>query len=85
MHSARALAKTLAGDATPVQFPPMPVAVKTAALPISVLPPGDAHGQWQILQQDNHIQALFRDAERLKGFVLSGDYAKQAQSLCKQL
>jgi len=85
MHSARALAKTLAGDTTPVQFPPMPVAVKTPALPISVLPPNDAQGQWQLEQTEQGLRALFKDQHQLKGFVLAGAESKNTAPLVKQL
>ena len=38
MQQARALAKTLSGQSTAVHYPAMPVAVKTPAAPLTVLP-----------------------------------------------
>ncbi len=38
MQQARALAKTLNGETTAVHYPAMPVAVKTPAAPLTVLP-----------------------------------------------
>jgi rubredoxin-NAD+ reductase len=61
MHSARALAKTLSGDATAVAFPPMPVVLKTAACPAVFIPaaPGaqgewDASGETAVLRAPDH-------------------------------
>jgi len=46
MHAARALARTLNGDATRVAFPVMPVVVKTPAAPAVVVP--HQEGEWRI-------------------------------------
>ncbi|RYZ86996.1 MAG: FAD-dependent oxidoreductase, partial [Moraxellaceae bacterium] len=47
MQQARALAKTLTGTPTAVHYPAMPVAVKTPAAPLTVLPaPVDAAVTW---------------------------------------
>ncbi len=55
MNAARALAATLAGNATPLVFPLMPVSVKTPALPMVVAVPAPEHpGQWI---QDNAVDA----------------------------
>lgn len=72
MNAARALAATLAGTATPLVFPLMPVSIKTPALPTVVAAPhpdqpgtwkaGDGEGFWQFVDADG-VQ---------RGFVLTG-------------
>jgi rubredoxin-NAD+ reductase len=47
MHAARALARTLNGEATRVAFPVMPVVVKTPAAPAVVVVPHQ-EGEWRI-------------------------------------
>lgn len=74
MAAARALAKTLAGEPTPVQYPAMPVQVKTPVCPVVVSPvvPGTP-GEWQIEAVGNDVTALFRAPDgRLLGFALTG-------------
>ncbi len=85
MIGARALAKTLTGTKAAVEYPAMPVALKTPAYPVSVLPPAPGvEGEWQIEQTDDAIKALYLDSEgRLRGFALSGTAVKQAPVLAK--
>jgi len=87
MIGARALAKTLAGAPTAVEYPAMPVALKTPVYPISVLPPAPSvEGEWQIEQTDDAIKALFVDAAgQLRGFALSGSAGKQAAVMAKSV
>lgn len=47
MHAARALARTLSGTLTRVEFPVMPVTVKTPAAPAVVVSP-DTDGDWRV-------------------------------------
>lgn len=47
MYAARALAKTLSGNPTRVEFPVMPVTVKTPATPAVVVSP-DTDGEWRV-------------------------------------
>lgn len=77
---AKALAKTLNGTPTPVEFPIMPVTIKTPAYPIAYLQPENpdspAEHNWQLTQDEDGIQALCYDAEtNLIGYVLSGQHA----------
>ena len=78
MTGARALARSLAGVATDVVYPVMPVAVKTPALPLSVVPaPVGMEGDWHYVDQPEGaapgLEGHFRDREgRLMGFVLAG-------------
>jgi len=87
MHGARALARTLAGTPTAVEYPAMPVVLKTPAYPISVLPPApDIEGEWQIEQLADALKALFIDAGgQLRGFALSGTAVKQASVLANSV
>lgn len=87
MAAARALGKTLAGAATPVTYPAMPVTIKTPVCPVVVSPPPPgAEGNWQIQQQDNNVVAEFRDAAgALIGFALTGEGIKDKMRLQKEL
>ncbi len=87
MAAARALGKTLAGDATEVAYPAMPVTIKTPACPVVVSPVApDAAGEWQVSEDGNNVKAEFRDsAGQLLGFALTGDATKEKLSLQKQL
>jgi len=72
-HAARALAPTLAGKPTPVQFPAMPVLVKTPVCPVVVCPPAVTDGAWQVTGQAPDLEAVFKDAAgRPQGFALTG-------------
>lgn len=86
MQQARALAKTLAGETTAVHYPAMPVAVKTPAAPLTVLPaPVDVAVTWDSESFDDGMLAKAVDAEGvLRGFVLLGATAgKQRLTLTK--
>ncbi len=87
MHSARALAHTLAGKETSVEFPVMPVVVKTPAHPIAVVPVArDAVGEWRVLDRGDGIKMGFFDArEAMQGFVLTGAFAGERSALAKQI
>lgn len=77
MASARALAKTLAGEATAVQYPAMPVQVKTPACPVVVSPviPGIL-GEWEIDAEGNDVKAVFKNPQgQVLGFALTGTHA----------
>lgn len=86
MQQARALAKTLSGTATRVHYPAMPVAVKTPAAPLTVLPaPVDVAVTWDTETFDDGMIAKATDASgTLRGFVLLGATAgKQRMALTK--
>ena len=85
MQAARALAKTLAGTATRVLYPAMPVIVKTPALPLVVCPPPALPGTWKAQQDAHGIEARFEDdAGKLLGFALAGSATARKQALTKQ-
>ncbi len=86
MQQARALAKTLNGEKTYVHYPAMPVAVKTPAAPLTVLPaPVDVDVSWETEELEDGMIAKALDSENtLRGFVLLGpSAAKQRLSLTK--
>ncbi|USA53698.1 rubredoxin reductase RubB [Acinetobacter sp. C32I] len=86
MQQARALAKTLSGQSTSVHYPAMPVAVKTPAAPLTVLPaPLDVDVNWETEEFDDGMLAKAADGEgTLRGFVLLGaTAAKQRLTLTK--
>jgi len=87
MQQARALAATLAGNATPVVYPPMPVIVKTPACPTVVCPPAlDASGAWSVELTDEGCDARFHSGDgQLLGFALLGAATKQRQALVSQV
>lgn len=88
MQQARALAKTLNGEQTAVHYPAMPVAVKTPAAPLTVLPAHvDADVTWETEETEDGMLAKATDsAGTLRGFVLLGAAAgKQRLALTKQV
>lgn len=88
MQQARALAKTLNGEQTAVHYPAMPVAVKTPAAPLTVLPaPVDADVTWETEETEDGMLAKATDSVgTLRGFVLLGAAAgKQRLALTKQV
>jgi rubredoxin-NAD+ reductase len=87
MHAARALAKTLSGCETAVEFPAMPVVVKTPAHPVAVLPVArDAVGEWKALATGGGVKMAFIDAaDRMTGFVLTGRHASERNEMSKQI
>ena len=87
MASARALAKTLAGEPTPVSYGVMPVTIKTPACPVVVCPvPEELEGDWETEEEGNTVRALFRDRDgNLRGYALTGDAVKEKMKLNKEL
>lgn len=87
MNAARAVAKTLTGQTTRVNYPAMPVVVKTPACPIVVSPPAaNLAGEWEIEAQGQDVRALFYTPERqLGGFVLTGAKMAEKMALTKEL
>ena len=82
MNAARALAKTLAGERTPVHWPAMPITVKTPACPVIAYPPrGD--GAWQIDGEGANLAAVCRQGDAVIGFALSGDRIKERNTWLK--
>ncbi|MBK8161976.1 MAG: FAD-dependent oxidoreductase [Gammaproteobacteria bacterium] len=87
MHGARALARTLCGEPTPVSYPAMPVLVKTPSCPVVVSPaPADAAGEWREEAVEGGVRARFIAPDgALLGFALTGAAVAEKQSLTAQL
>jgi rubredoxin-NAD+ reductase len=87
MHAGRALARVLNGEDMKVEFPAMPVVVKTPAHPVAVSPVArDALGVWQELASGQGVKMGFMDAlNNLTGFVLTGEYAGERNEMAKRL
>ena len=88
MNAARALGKTLAGEATNLSYPAMPVVVKTPACPTVVSPPAmGAAGAW--IEEDvegGGVRALFKAEDgKLLGCALLGEASKERQAIAAQL
>ncbi len=87
MSCARALAQTLAGNATEVRYGPMPVTVKTPVCPLVVSPPPRGRqGEWTVAGSGADIKALCRDASgALLGYALTGAAVQEKLALNKEL
>jgi rubredoxin-NAD+ reductase len=87
LNCARALAKTIKGERTAVDYPAMPVIVKTPAHPIVLCPPPSGiQGDWEIEMNNNNVRALFYDKDRkLYGFVLTNEAVKERANYVKQI
>jgi len=87
MQAARALARTLSGARTVVQYPAMPVVVKTPACPTVLCPPpAGVEGTWDETDTGDGIRALFHDRTgALRGFALTGNATQAKQALLKDL
>jgi rubredoxin-NAD+ reductase len=81
MAAARALAKTLSGTPTPVNYPAMPVQIKTPVCPVVVSPVApQTAGAWQIEADGQNVKACFTsESGQLLGFALTGSFASNMQ------
>lgn len=88
MFGARALASTLVTE-TPVavDYPLMPIIVKTPSCPVSILPPPrDMEGRWELSGTGNDSVALFRDSTNIvRGFALFGSCAKDRSKFVQKV
>ncbi|WP_104203095.1 FAD-dependent oxidoreductase [Billgrantia saliphila] len=82
--SAKALARTLIGTPTPVQYGAWPVLVKTALLPVVALPPLRTPARWRIEGEGRDLAAYAEDEdERLIGFALTGGCVRRKVELAR--
>ncbi|MES2259545.1 MAG: FAD-dependent oxidoreductase [Pseudomonadota bacterium] len=81
-HGIQALSKTLLGQPAAVNYPLMPVTVKTPSMPLCLLPPGAAvAGAWRCTPTGDGLSAGFHDASgAMRGFVLLGQEAQGQRS-----
>lgn len=86
MASARALAKTIAGERTAVNFGIMPVVTKTPACPVVTVPPGLKAGSWQFQQDQLDLIGRFEDTQgKLLGFVLTGAAVSEKAKMIQEM
>jgi len=87
MNCARTLAKTLNGEPTEINYPVMPVQVKTPSLPITVCPPAqNAEGQWQIDGESPNFKGVFVGNDgKLLGYALTGECVAEKMALNKEM
>jgi rubredoxin-NAD+ reductase len=86
MASARALAKTLTGDKTKVNFGVMPIVTKTPVCPVITVPPPKEEGTWFFDENAQGLIGRFKNtSNRVSGFVLSGDAVNNKADLIKEL
>ncbi|HCH25377.1 MAG TPA: rubredoxin-NAD(+) reductase [Oceanospirillaceae bacterium] len=83
----QALAKTLTGTVSSVNYPLMTVMVKTPACPLSLLPPPvSVAGAWQVEESAAGMVGRFLDEQgKLKGFVLQGDKVDQRAAMIEKV
>ena len=86
-HGAKALARTLLGEATEVRYPAMPIVVKTPACPAVVCPPPAAGGAWSVSVDSDGLRGIHHrsDGQGMDGFVLLGAKVKERMSLAAGL
>ena len=87
MSSARALAKTLAGEPTKVTYGVMPVTIKTPACPVVVCPPPlGSEGEWECEVDGRNVKAFFKDDQgQTLGYALTGDTVSEKMKLNKEM
>ena len=86
-HGAAAIAKSLSGRPCKIQYPPMPVVVKTPSLPTLIVPPHQHQGiRWTIeKEKESGMLALCHNAAgKLCGFALQGKYTSQRNDWLKK-
>lgn len=81
---AKVLAQVLVGQTASVQYPLMPVGVKTACCPVNVLlPPRQCKGHWDCVSGS---KAVFYDAiGQIRGFALVDESVKERAELLKSM
>jgi len=87
MKQARALAKSLNGEPCKVEYPVMPIAVKTPDYPLIIVPPPiEIEGEWFIEKFEDGILCQFNNtAGQLMGFALGGSAIDKKQALINQI
>ncbi|AWI74914.1 rubredoxin-NAD(+) reductase [Parazoarcus communis] len=81
----KALSQTLLGRPTEVQYPPMPVMVKTPATPITLLLPPSVVGKWHSTATENGFCCAYHDdSGRMCGFALIGEAAQEKRRVWTQ-
>ena len=82
--SAKALAATLMGAPTPVNFGAWPIIVKTPLLPVVAYPPATPPAHWRIEGEGGDMSALAEDKHgNLVGFALTGSCVRRKVELSR--
>lgn len=83
---ARALAKTILGEPTPVIYPPMPIHIKTPAYPIVVTPPHSLEIHWEFDAHEDGLAALcYNSGQKLAGFCLTGSQTQKINDILAKM
>jgi rubredoxin---NAD+ reductase len=89
MAAARAIARTLAGEPTAIDWKPAPVIVKTPSFPLAIMPPPlalTASGAWYAESSARHtICRFYDDGDVLCGFGVAPQDASLRQQLTAEL
>jgi rubredoxin-NAD+ reductase len=88
MTAARAIARTLTGDATAIDIKAAPVIVKTPSFPLALVPPpvGHTSGGWHDTRYEERIVCRYVDHEGiLLGFGVAPQEASVRQGLLAEL
>ena len=89
MAAARAIARTLAGQPTPIVLDAAPVIVKTPSYPMALVPPPRhtvGRGNWQVQVQDGRTICRFVDVDGMvRGFGVAPQDAAMRQVLLAEL
>ena len=85
LFSSRALAQTLNHKPTIIDFPVMPIVVKTPDCPIACTTGEESNGQWEVQGTAPNLKACFYKNGQLIKFALSGTCTKERMALCKQV
>lgn len=87
MTAARAIARTLADQPTPIDLKPAPVIVKTPSFPLALLPaPAPATGIWREIENDGRTICRYYDGTGvMTGFGVAPQEASVRQGLLTEL
>lgn len=83
---ARALAKTILGEPTAVEYPPMPIHIKTPAYPIVVVPTTSKNSRWELETHPDGLSGLcYNHDHTLTGFCVTGSQASRSHEFLAKL
>ncbi|MDX2165343.1 MAG: FAD-dependent oxidoreductase [Gammaproteobacteria bacterium] len=83
---ARALAKTILGERTAVEYPVMPVHIKTSLYPVVVTPVEKGENRWEIESDEDGLTALcYTPAGKLVGFCITGRHSSKSNEFLARI
>lgn len=82
-----ALARTLTGEHTAVDYPAMSVSIKMPACPtVASPPPNGLQGEWLVTGEGKDLRAVYYDIQaNMRGFALTGSAVKERAELTSLL